>query len=66
MGHRVRIEKVDAERVESQLGAVATRIVRYAPLWGEHGAMLVAALHSAMRLYRADSADLAGLIRAVG
>jgi hypothetical protein len=58
-------EQVDSETVKSQLGAVATRILRYAPLWREHGAMLVAALHSAMRLYRESSNDLAGLLHAV-
>jgi hypothetical protein len=55
---------VDSEVVKSQLGGVATRIVRYAPLWGEHGTMLIAALHSAMRLYRtADTDDLADLLQ---
>ena len=56
-------DQVDADALTSQLGAVAIRIVRYAPLWDEHGPMLVAALHSAMRLHRAgDRTELADLL----
>ena len=56
-------EHVGAQALDAQLGAVALRILRYAPLWGEHGPMLVAALHSAMRLRRIDDrADLADLL----
>jgi hypothetical protein len=58
---------IDSAVVRSQLGAVAVRIVRYSPLWGVHGAMLVDALHSAMRLYRlGDGDELVGLIHDVG
>ena len=56
-------DQVDFGSLNSQLGAVATRILRFAPLWGGHGPMLVAALHSATRLHRAgDRADLADLL----
>jgi hypothetical protein len=58
--------RIDDAAVNPALGAVATRILRYAPLWGEHGAMLVAAVHSAVRLYRAgDGRDLADLLRVI-
>jgi hypothetical protein len=50
--------------VNTQLGGVATRVLRYAPLWGEHGPMLVAAVKSAVRLYRAgERSDLLDLLR---
>ncbi|MFP5371120.1 MAG: hypothetical protein ACLGI3_10285 [Actinomycetes bacterium] len=59
--------RVDSRPVTAQLGAVASRIVRYSPLWGEHGPMLVAALHNAMRYYRAgDHAELTDLAYAIG
>ena len=59
-------DRIDDAAVNPALGRVATRILRYSPLWGEHGAMLVAAVHSAVRLYRAgDQRDLADLLRVV-
>jgi len=59
--------QVDSHAVTTQLGAVAIRIVRYSPLWGEHGRMLIAALHCAMGLYRTgDNDELAGLAHAIG
>ncbi len=59
-------DHVDAATLNAQLGGVAIRILRYAPLWGEHGPMLLAALHSAVRLHRGgDRADLADLLRAL-
>ena len=39
--------------MNTQLGGLATRLLRYAPLWGAHGPMLEAAVTSAIRLYRA-------------
>ena len=59
-------DRVDAAALNPQLGGVAVRILRYAPLWGEHGPMLVSALHSAVRLHRAgDRDDLADLLHAM-
>jgi hypothetical protein len=59
--------EIGSAEVKSQLGAVAIRIVRYWPLWGAHGAMLIAALHSAMRLYRqGDGDELTGMIQDIG
>jgi hypothetical protein len=59
-------DHVDAAGLNSQLGGVAVAILRYAPLWGEHGPMLVSALQSAVRLHRAGNRpDLADLIRAI-
>jgi hypothetical protein len=56
----------DAAALGSQLDAVAIRLIRYAPLWGEHGPMLLAAMQSAVRLHRrSDRADLADLLRAI-
>ena len=50
--------------VNTQLGGMATRIRRYALLWGEHGEMLVAAVTSAIRLYRAGQrSDLLDLLQ---
>lgn len=50
--------------VNPRLGAVAIRIRRYAHIWGEHGPMLVAAVHSAIRLYRdADRPALISLLQ---
>ncbi|MDQ7910440.1 hypothetical protein RB614_38695 [Phytohabitans sp. ZYX-F-186] len=58
---------VDSGAVRSQLGAVAARIERYSPLWGEHGPMLLAALRCAMGLYRAgDRDELTVLAHAMG
>lgn len=58
----LRGDMIDGQAVKAQLGTVAIRILRDAPLWDEHGAMLEAALHSAMRLYRnGDITALAGL-----
>ncbi len=52
--------------VNTQLGGVATRVLRYAPLWGEHGPMLEAAVGSAIRLYRAGQrSDLLDLLQAM-
>jgi hypothetical protein len=59
-------DRIDDATVNPALGRVATRILRYAPLWGEPGGMLVAAVHSAVRLYRAgDQRELAELLRVV-
>jgi hypothetical protein len=56
----------DPEMINPQLGGVAIRIRRYAPLWGEHGPMLLAALHSAIRLYRrGDLEELIDLVQAM-
>jgi hypothetical protein len=50
--------------VNTQLGGVATRLLRYAPLWGAHGPMLEAAVTSAIRLYRAGQrSDLLDLLQ---
>lgn len=58
--------QVDSRTVTAQVGAVASRIVRYSPLWGEHGPMLMAALHCAMGHYRAgDHRELADLAHAI-
>jgi hypothetical protein len=59
-------DRVDAAALTSQLDGVAVRILRFAPLWGEHGPMLLAALQSAVRLHRrGERADLAELLRAM-
>ena len=59
-------DRIDDAAVNPALGQVATRILRSAPLWGESGAMLVAAVHSAVRLYRfGDQRALADLLRVV-
>ena len=52
----LRQERFDST-VSTKLSGVATRIMRYAPLWGEHGPMLVAAARSAIRLYRTSEHD---------
>ncbi|GAA4470729.1 hypothetical protein [Phytohabitans houttuyneae] len=58
--------EVDRAEVRSHLGALGLRIVRHRSGWGEHGAMLVVALHCAMGLYgRGEHADLAGLMQDV-
>src|SRR6202022_2657876 len=44
--------QADAATINARLGGAAKRILQYAPLWGEHGSMLRAALHSAVRLHR--------------
>ncbi|BCB84784.1 hypothetical protein [Phytohabitans suffuscus] len=63
----LRAQPVDSRAVTAQLGAVATRVVRHSPLWGEHGPMLMAALHCAMRHYRAgDHGELTDLAHAIG
>jgi hypothetical protein len=60
----LRQERPDST-VSTKLGGVATRIMRYAPLWGEHGPMLTAATRSAIRLYRAgEHDDLVALLQA--
>lgn len=43
--------------VNALLGGVAKRILRDAPLWDAHGPMLVCAVKSAVRLYRAGEQD---------
>lgn len=54
----------DAETINPRLGGVVIRIRRYAPMWGEHGPMLIAAMHSAIRLYRrGDRDDLVSLLQ---
>lgn len=59
----LRDDQADLGALNPQLGAVAARVLRYAPLWGEHGPMLVAALHSATQLHRAgDRVELADLL----
>ena len=59
----LRDDQADLGALNPQLGAVAARILRYAPLWGEHGPMLVAALHNATQLHRdGDRDDLADLL----
>ncbi len=43
----------DADAIANhRLGAVVIRIHRYAPMWGEHAPILIAAAGSAVRLYR--------------
>jgi hypothetical protein len=43
----------DADAITNRrLGGVVIRIRRHAPLWGEHGPILIAAAASAVRLYR--------------
>jgi hypothetical protein len=57
-------DQVDAAALTSQLDGVAIRLLRYAPLWGEHGPMLLAATQSAVRLHRrGERADLTDLLR---
>ena len=59
--------RADDATINVRLGGAATRILRYAPLWGEHGSMLRAALHSAVRLHRdGDRSGLAELVQAMG
>ena len=54
------------EAVSTNLGMVATRVLRYAPLWDEQGPMLAAALRSAIRLHRAgERGDLLELLQVV-
>jgi hypothetical protein len=51
--------------VNTSLGGVVIRIRRYAPLWGAHGPMLLAAARSAIRLHRAgERDDLVALVQA--
>jgi hypothetical protein len=53
-------------RVSTALADVTERVECSAPLWGDHGPMLVAALKSATRLYRAEEhSDLRELLRIV-
>ena len=60
----LRTEQPDST-VNTRLGGVATRIMRSAPLWGEHGPMLTAAARSAIRLYRTgEHDDLVTLLQA--
>ena len=47
----------DRAVLNAYLGAVVIRIRRYAPMWGGHGPMLIAAAHSAVRLYRDGDDD---------
>lgn len=55
---------IGGSRVNRALGAVALHIRRHAPTWGEHGPMLVAAVDSAIRLFRhGDRPALAGLLQ---
>jgi hypothetical protein len=57
-------EHDDDGLVNRRLGAVAIRIHRYAPIWAGDGPMLIAAVHSAIRLYRhGDRPALEGLLR---
>ncbi len=50
--------------VNPALGAVAIRVRRYAPMWAEHGPMLIAAVDSAVRLFRhGDYAALEDLLQ---
>jgi hypothetical protein len=59
-------DQIDAVALTCQLDGVAIRLLRYAPLWGEHGPMLLAALQSAVRLHRrGERADLTELLRAI-
>lgn len=58
--------QIDAAALGCQLDGVTIRLLRYAPLWGEHGPMLLAAMQSAVRLHRrGDRADLGDLLRAM-
>lgn len=60
----LRGDRVDGTAVGAALGGVAIRIVRYAPMWGEHGAILMAAAHGAVRLFRVgDWTGLAALLQ---
>lgn len=62
----LRNNQTDHPGVNTQLGGVAIRILHYAPAWGEHGPMLLAAAQSAIRLYRdREGRELAALLRAV-
>jgi len=57
-------EQIDDAALNTQLDEIAIRILRYAPLWAEHGPMLMDALRIAVSLHRAgDRADLADLLR---
>lgn len=57
----------DTAAINARLGGAAKRILRYAPLWGDHGTMLCAALNSAVRLLRdGDRSGLAELVQAMG
>lgn len=57
-------EHDDGRVVNARLGGVAVRIHRYAPMWAGDGPMLIAAVHSAIRLYRrGDRPALVGLSR---
>jgi hypothetical protein len=59
-------ERIQPAVLASRLGGVGVRIVRHAPLWGEHGPMLVAALCSALDLYGAgDRQELVELLHTV-
>jgi hypothetical protein len=52
--------------INRRLGGVVIRVRRYAPLWGEHGPMLVAAASSLVRLYRqGDFSALGDLLRLI-
>jgi hypothetical protein len=52
--------------INAQLGGVVVRIRRYAPLWGEDGSMLTAAVYSAVRIYRRGDRDqLVDLLNAI-
>ena len=57
----------EAATINVRLGRAAKRILRHAPLWGDHGSMLCAALDSAVRLHRdGDRSGLAELVQAMG
>ena len=59
-------DPADTAALTSQLSRVATRVARYAPLWGEHGLMLQATLRHAVVLDRTGRhRDLATLMRLV-
>lgn len=59
-------QPTDAEALKTHLGQVGIRVTRYAPLWGEHGPMLKAALRTGVLLYRdGDHVGLADLMRVV-
>lgn len=52
--------------INAQLGGVVVRIRRYAPLWGEDGSMLTAAVYAAVRIYRRGDRDqLTDLLQAM-
>ncbi|WP_238008550.1 hypothetical protein KZZ52_31885 [Dactylosporangium sp. AC04546] len=59
-------DPIRAATAGSMLDGFAARIEQYAPLWGEHGPMMVAALHGVLALqWGGDRAGLAGLLRAM-